>query len=93
VFPFPGEAGIQVVYERCAAIDVGKDIIAVAVRLPGDGPDGRAAVKRMYKTFYGVLAEAARWLTGLGVTHGRSRPVDYRLRAVCGTARHRQSPR
>jgi hypothetical protein len=23
----------------------------------------------MYKTFCGVLAEAARWLTGLGVTH------------------------
>jgi transposase len=41
----------------------------VAVRLPGDGPDGRAAVKRTFKTFYGVLAEAARWLTSLGVTH------------------------
>ena len=32
---------MQVVYQRCAAIDVGKDVIAVAVRLPGDGPDGR----------------------------------------------------
>jgi transposase len=40
----------------------------VAVRLPGDGPGGRATVKRTYKTFYGVLAEAARWLSGLGVT-------------------------
>ena len=38
-------------------------------RLPGDGPDGRATVKRTFKTFYGVLAEAARWLTSLGVTH------------------------
>ena len=26
---------MQVLYERCAAIDVGKDVIAVAVRLPG----------------------------------------------------------
>ena len=60
---------MQVVYQRCAAVDVGKDVIAVAVRLPGDGPDGRSTVKRMFKTFYGVLAEAARWLTGLGVTH------------------------
>jgi transposase len=59
---------MQVVYERCAAIDVGKDVIAVAVRLPGDGPDGRQTIKRMFKTFYGVLAEAARWLTELGVT-------------------------
>jgi transposase len=50
-------------------VDVGKDVIAVAVRLPGDGPDGRQTVKRTFKTFYGVLAEAARWLTSLGVTH------------------------
>ena len=60
---------MQVVYERCAAVDVGKDVIAVAVRLPGDGPDGRATLKRTFKTFYGVLAEAARWLVSLGVTH------------------------
>ena len=60
---------MQVLYERCAAVDVGKDVIAVAVRLPGDGPDGRQTIKRTFKTFYGVLAEAARWLTGLGVTH------------------------
>jgi transposase len=60
---------MQVLYERCAAVDVGKDVIAVAVRVPGDGPDGRAMVKRTFKAFYGVLAEAARWLTGLGVTH------------------------
>src|SRR5579859_7407089 len=59
---------MQVLYERCAAVDVGKDVIAVAVRLPGDGPDGRQTVKRTFKTFYGVLGEAARWLTSLGVT-------------------------
>jgi hypothetical protein len=62
------EAGIQVLYERCAAVDVGKDVIAVAVRLPGDGPDGRATRKRTFKTFYGVLREAARWLSPQGVT-------------------------
>ena len=60
---------MQVLYERCAAVDVGKDVIAVAVRLPGDGPDGRQTVKRTFKTFYGVLAEAARWLVSEGVTH------------------------
>jgi transposase len=59
---------MQVLYERCAAVDVGKDVIAVAVRLPGDGPDGRATMKRTFKTFYGVLREAARWLASLGVT-------------------------
>jgi transposase len=60
---------MQVLYERCAAVDVGKDVIAVAVRLPGDGRDGRQTEKRMFKTFYGVLGEAARWLVSLGVTH------------------------
>jgi len=60
---------MQVLYQRCAAVDVGKDVIAVAVRLPGDGQDGRQTVKRTFKTFYGVLREAARWLTGIGVTH------------------------
>jgi hypothetical protein len=60
---------MHVVHERCAAIDVGKDEIAVAVRMPGDGPDGRVTVKRTFKTFCGVLGEAARWLVSLGVTH------------------------
>jgi transposase len=60
---------MQVLYERCAAIDVGKDEIAVAVRLPGAGGEGRQTLKRTFKTFYGVLAEAARWLTGQGVSH------------------------
>ena len=57
---------MQVIYERCAAVDVGKDVIAIAVRLPGGGPGGRDTVKRTFKTFYGVLAEAARWLVSLG---------------------------
>ena len=26
---------MQVLYERCAAVDVGKDVIAVAARIPG----------------------------------------------------------
>jgi transposase len=60
---------MQILYERCAGIDIGKDVIAVAVRMPGEGPDGRKTVKRTFKTFYGVLRECARWLTGHGVTH------------------------
>jgi transposase len=60
---------MQVIYERCAAIDVGKDVIAVAVRLPGRGRDGRKTDKRTYRALYGVLRETARWLTSLGVSH------------------------
>src|SRR3954470_12606765 len=58
-----------VLYQRCAAVDIGKDVIAVAVRLPGDGPDHRQMIKRTFKTFYGVLKHAARWLTEQQVTH------------------------
>jgi hypothetical protein len=60
---------MQVTCERCAGTGVGKDVIAVAVRKPGSGPGGRVTVKRTYKTFYGVLAEAAKWLVSQGVTH------------------------
>jgi transposase len=60
---------MQVLYERCASVDVGKDEIAVAVRVPGDGPDGRTTHKRTFGTFYGVLRETAGWLSSLGVTH------------------------
>ena len=37
---FGQEAAMQVLYQRCAAVDVGKDVIAVAVRRPGKGPWG-----------------------------------------------------
>ena len=60
---------MRVLYERCAGVDVGKDVIAVAVRRAGKGPDGRVTVKRTYKTFYGVLREAVKWLAAEGVTH------------------------
>jgi len=60
---------MQVIYERCAAVDVGKDEIAVAVRVPGKGRDGRRTEKRTYRAFYGVLREMAKWLESQGVTH------------------------
>ncbi len=41
----------------------------MALRTPGDGPQGRITIKRTYKTFYAVLREAARWLAGQDVTH------------------------
>jgi len=60
---------MQVIYERCAGVDVGKDVIAVAVRVPGKGGGARITEKRTYRAFYGVLREMARWLESLGVTH------------------------
>ena len=60
---------MQVVYPRCAAIDVAKKEIAVCVRTPGEAPGGRRTQVRKYKTFYGVLKEMCAWLRECGVTH------------------------
>jgi transposase len=60
---------MQILYQRCAAVDVGKDEIAIAVRLPGDGPDGRQTIKRTFRAFFGVLREAVGWLGELRITH------------------------
>ena len=60
---------MQVLYQRCAGIDVHKDQVTVAVRLPGQGPGGREARVRKFGAFYGVLREMTRWLAAQGVTH------------------------
>ena len=67
---------MHVLYQRCAAVDIGKDVIAVAVRLPGDGPEHRQTIKRTFKTFYGVLKHAAgRRVTGVSLRIGHLRQV------------------
>jgi len=60
---------MQVLYERCAGIDVHKDQVTVAVRLPGPGPGGRDTRVRKFAAFYGVLREMTLWLVAQGVTH------------------------
>jgi transposase len=60
---------VRVLYERCAAIDVHKDQVTVAVRTPGTGPGGRDTEVRKFQAFYGVLSEMARWLVSLRVSH------------------------
>jgi transposase len=60
---------MQVLYQRCAGIDVHKDQITVAARLPGTGPGGRDTQVRKFAAFYGVLRQMSTWLASLGVTH------------------------
>ena len=60
---------MQVVYPRCAGIDVAKKVIAVCVRTPGEAPGERRSQVRKFKTYYGVLKEMCGWLTECGVTH------------------------
>ena len=60
---------MEIVYERVAAIDVGKKIIAVAVRTPGERPGKRRQQVRKYNTFYQTLTKMVAWLVAEGVTH------------------------
>jgi transposase len=59
---------LEIVYPRVAGIDVGKKVVAVAVRTPGDRPGQRHQQLRKFKTFYPVLREMVGWLVAQGVT-------------------------
>jgi hypothetical protein len=63
------EPTVEIVYERVAAIDVGKKVIAVAVRTPGERAGKRRQQVRKYNTFHQTLAEMVSWLSSQGVTH------------------------
>jgi transposase len=62
-------AGVKVLHERVAGIDVHKDMIKVAIRSPGEKPWTRKTGVSGFRTFYGVLQEMARELRRRGVTH------------------------
>lgn len=58
---------MEVVVERCAGIDVHKDMVAVCVRVPG--PDGeRVAELAEFSTFTDELLALRDWLVAHGVT-------------------------
>jgi len=61
---------MEIIYERVAAIDVGKKEVAVAVRTPGEGR-GAPRVQEVgkFKTFYPVLQVMVAWLVEQRVTH------------------------
>jgi hypothetical protein len=63
------EPVVEIVYERVAAIDVGKKIVAVAVRTPGERAGKRRVQVRKFSTYYRTLSEMVAWLVGEGVTH------------------------
>ena len=60
---------MEIVYERVAAIDVGKKEIAVTVRVPGQTRGIRTQQTRKFRTFYQVLRQMVGWLVEHGVTH------------------------
>ena len=60
---------MKVMHDRVAAIDVHKDMVKVAVRVPGAKRGTRTTDVLEFRTFYGVLGEMGRELRRRGVTH------------------------
>jgi transposase len=58
---------MEVVVERCAGIDVHKDMVAVCVRVPGPGGE-RVAELAEFSTFTEDLLALRDWLVAHGVT-------------------------
>ena len=80
---------MRVVYDRVAAIDVHKDMVKVAIRVPGAKRGTRKTDVLEFRTFYGVLQAMARERRGRGVTHVvmeasgvYTNPVYYALREL-----------
>ena len=60
---------MRVLYDRVAAIDVHKDMVKVAIRVPGAKRGTRKTDVLEFRTFYGVLQAMGRDLRRRGVTH------------------------
>ena len=58
---------MEVIVERCAGLDVGKDEVVACVRRPGEGA-GRAQEVRTFATFTAELESLAAWLSSEGVS-------------------------
>jgi transposase len=59
---------MDVVLERCAGIDIGKDEVVACVRTPVAGGRGRHKDTRSFRSFVGDLEAMADWFTAAGVT-------------------------
>jgi len=59
---------MDVLLERCAGLDVGKDEVVACVRTPGPGGWGRRKQTRTSRSFTGALEEMADWFAAEGVT-------------------------
>ena len=58
---------MEVIHERCAGLDIGKDELVACIRVP-DGAGGRRQEVRTYPTFSAELEALADWLTEQGIT-------------------------
>jgi transposase len=59
---------MEVVVQRCAGLDVHKDLVVACVRLPDGGDEDRRSVTASFRTFTEDLLALRDWLVDLGVT-------------------------
>jgi transposase len=59
---------VDVLIERCAGIDIGKDEVVACVRTPAPSGRGRRKQTRTFASFTGSLEAMADWFTAEGVT-------------------------
>lgn len=59
---------MDVVLDRCAGVDIGKDEVVACVRTPGPGGKGRRKQTRTFPSFTGELEAMADWFSVEGVT-------------------------
>ena len=59
---------MDVVLERCAGVDIGKDAVVACVRTPGPNGKGRRKETRTFLSFTGELEAMADWFAVEGVT-------------------------
>jgi transposase len=59
---------VDVLLDRCAGVDIGKDEVVACVRTPGPGGRGRRKETRTYPSFVGSLEAMAGWFAAEGVT-------------------------
>lgn len=60
---------MELVYARCAGLDVHKKTVVAQVRVPDRGRNERQAVTKTFATTTRGLQELAEWLRAYGVTH------------------------
>ena len=59
---------MEVLLERCAGVDIGKDEVVACVRVPSPSGKRRRKETRTFKSFTGDLEAMADWFSAEGVT-------------------------
>ncbi len=59
---------MDVIVERCAGVDIGKDEVVGSVRGPGEGGRGRRKETRTFRSFTSQIEAMADWFKAEGVT-------------------------